>query len=251
MPVVTLRFYGPLNDFLPPERRQVPFEHPIVGRPAVKDTIEAAGVPHPEVDVVLVDGNAVGFDHRLDDGARVAVYPRFRSIPLDGVARHSCGLDGDVRFVLDGHLGRLARSLRMLGFDTWYRSDAADPELAAVAAAEDRALLTRDRGLLRRSVVRCGAFVRSDRPREQLAEIVDRFDLAGRARPFTRCIRCNGELVPASLDDVVGELEPLTKRYYTEFRRCARCAAVYWRGSHHRRMAAVVDAAVGTGWRGQ
>ena len=248
MPSVTLRCYGSLNDFLPLVRRQVAFAQPFVGRPSVKDTVEAAGVPHPEIDLVLVDGEPVDLAHRLDDGARVAVYPAFRSIPLDGLGLVG-PIAGDPRFVLDGHLGRLARGLRMLGFDTWYRSDAGDPELAAVASSDDRILLTRDRGLLRRSVVGRGSFVRTDRPREQLREIVDRYDLAGHARPFTRCIRCNDVLVGATFAEVVELLEPLTKRYYADFRRCPGCGAVYWRGSHHRRMAGVVDAVIGPGWR--
>lgn len=248
MSTATLRCYGSLNDFLPAARQQVAFTQPFVGRPSVKDTIEAAGVPHPEIDLVLVNGEPVDLAHRLDDGARIAVFPAFRSIPLDGLGLVE-PLAGDPRFVLDGHLGRLARSLRMLGFDTWYRSDADDGELAGLASAEARILLTRDRGLLRRSVVGRGAFVRSDRPREQLGEIVERYDLAGNARPFTRCIRCNEVLVATSLADVVELLEPLTKRYYTDFRRCPGCGAVYWRGSHHRRMAGLVDAVIGPGWR--
>ncbi|HEY6057287.1 MAG TPA: Mut7-C RNAse domain-containing protein [Candidatus Limnocylindrales bacterium] len=143
--------------------------------------------------------------------------------------------------MLDGHLGRLARGLRMLGFDSWYRTDADDDELAAVAGRDDRIVLTRDRGLLRRASVRRGAFVRSDRPQEQLAEVVERFDLASRSTPFGRCIRCNGLLDPVDKADILDRLEPLTRAHYVEFRRCRACAAIYWPGSHHARMQAVVE----------
>lgn len=190
---MTLRVYGQLNDFLPAAGRGTTLARRLDGSPAVKDVIEAAGVPHPEVALVLVDGKPVGFEHRLAPGARVAVYPAFRSIDLGETVRPGPPPpdSDDARFALDGDLGRLAAYLRMAGFDTWYERAADDDALARIAADDDRTLLTRDRGLLKRSIVARGAFVRADRPAEQLVEILDRFDLAATVRPFARCLRCN------------------------------------------------------------
>jgi uncharacterized protein with PIN domain len=153
------------------------------------------------------------------------------------------------RFVLDGHLGRLARHLRMLGFDTWYRPDAGDAELAAVSHDEDRILLTRDRGLLRRGIVVRGRLVRSDRPSEQLREVVARYGLAASARPFTRCVRCGESLEAVAREEVLDRLEPLTKRYYDAFARCRGCGRIYWAGSHHARMSRIVESVVGLAGR--
>jgi hypothetical protein len=247
MASATFRFYGELNDFLPSARRQEAFAHRFGGRPAVKDSIEALGVPHPEVDVIVVNGRAVEFDHRLDDGDSVSVYPAFAEIDVDPGERVGPPVQPEPRFALDGHLGRLAAYLRMLGFDAWYRNDVADDVLALVSRDEDRILLTRDRALLRRGTIARGRWVRSDAPREQLREVVDRFALAARAAPFTRCIRCNGNLEPVSRAEVIDRLQPLTRRYYDVFARCADCGAVFWRGSHHARMVRLIADVLGGG----
>lgn len=236
--VVTVRAYGSLNDFLSPARRGVPQVRRLAGSPAVKDVIEATGIPHPEVALVVVDGVPVGFEHRLEPGARVALYPAFRSIDLGETMRPGPPSQDptDARFVVDGHLGRLAAYLRMCGVDTWYRNGADDDELARVAADEDRILLTRDRGLLKRSIVARGAFVRSDRPAEQLVEMLDRFDLADAVRPFARCLRCNAALVPVEVRDALPRVPHRVRFEQVEFRECPVCARLFWRGSHHRRM---------------
>jgi uncharacterized protein with PIN domain len=236
----TIRFHGDLEELLPLARRGGPVIHAFDGHPAVKDAIEALGVPHPEVDAILVDGRPVGFGHRLEAGSVVDVLPAGTRPDIPASERTGPSSQTEPRFVLDGHLGRLARHLRMLGFDTWYRRDAADDELAEVSRAEDRVLLTRDRALLRRGQVVRGRFVRSDRPAEQLREVVERFALAATARPFTRCIRCGERLEAVGREQVLDRLEPLTRRYYHEFARCPGCARVYWQGSHHARMARLV-----------
>ena len=235
--VVRIHVHGDLNDFLPPHRRGVAIERRIDGSPGVKDSVEAIGIPHPEIGRLVVNGSPVGLDRRLGPGDEVEVHPYGPTGvgPTDGPPT---GDPGTARFILDGHLGRLAAYLRMCGFDTWYRRDADDDELARRAADEDRILLTRDLGLLQRSIVRRGAFVRSDRPEQQLVETVARFELADAVQPFGRCLRCNGVLeeVPAV---AIRELVPprvLREQSDAGFRRCPDCGGVYWRGSHHRRM---------------
>jgi len=235
------RFYAELNDFLPQSRRQTTFKHCFNGGPAVKDTIESLGVPHTEVDLILVDGEPVGFDHLLQDGDRVSVYPRFVTLDLGGIQRLRPEPLRHKRFVLDIHLGKLANYLRMLGVDTLYRNDYADATLAEISRREKRVLLTRDRGLLKRSAVTYGYCVRSTRPREQLQEVVSRYALQETARPFSRCIRCNGMLEHVEKDEVEEDLPPLARSYYDVFRRCRDCHQYYWRGSHFGRMQRFIE----------
>lgn len=231
-----LRFYAELNDFLPPAIRGVTFTHEFLGSPSVKDVVESLGVPHVEIDLILADGEPVDFTWILRDGARVSVFPAFEAIELDPRVRLRPAPGGEPRFVLDGHLGRLARSLRMLGFDTRWRSDCADAELARISADEHRILLTRDRGLLMRRAVSQGRWVRETDPRRQLAEVVDRFDLARSIAPFQRCLRCNDPLEDCRKEEVAERLPPGVRRLHEAFRRCPSCGRVYWEGTHHRSM---------------
>ena len=226
------RFYEELNDFLPPERRKVSFNHEFSRRASVKDMIESFGVPHPEVELILVNGKSVDFDYLVRDGDRVAVYPVFESFDISDQLRIRRRPLRVVRFVVDGHLGTLARYLRLCGFDVLYRRDYGDEELAAISAGDKRILLTRDRNLLKRRIITHGYCVRHDDPREQLAEVFRRFDLAGMVEPFTRCARCNGLLEDVDKAEIEDRLEPLTREYYDVFRRCTECGHIYWRGSH-------------------
>ena len=238
-----LRFYEELNDFLPEERRKVEFAHAFEGRRSVKDLVESLGVPHTEIEVILVNGESVGFDHIVGDGDRVSVYPMFEALDVTPVLRLRERPLRDPRFALDVSLGALTRYLRLCGFDAWYRNDAGDDYLASLAASDRRILLTRDRELLKRRIVTHGYFVRARRPREQLTEVCSRLDLAGLFRPFRRCIRCNGELRRVEKAQVLDRLEVDTRRYFDEFHECVSCCRIYWRGSHVRRMEALIAVA--------
>lgn len=250
-----MRFYGELSDFLPNVRRGVAFECALPARRSVKDLIESLGVPHCEAFVVLVDDAAVGFDHVVAGGERIAVYPEFSELDLPAEALAKAGATGlaaarapsptDGRFVLDGHLGRLAAYLRAAGFDVAYDRDAADDAIARVAAQEDRVVLTRDVGLLKRAIVRHGRFVRATAPRAQLAEIVRRFRLADGAAPFTRCLRCNTPLVAVTKDDARGAVPARILERFDDFSRCPTCRRTFWRGTHHERIAGVIRSVVG------
>lgn len=237
---VEVRAYAELNDFLPADQRGTSMRRPFRPHQTVKDVVEAAGIPHTEVDLILVNGESVGFAHRPAPGDRIAVYPVFETLDVGPVTRLRSRPLRRVRFVADVHLGRLARLLRLLGFDVRWRNDLDDAALAAIGRAEHRVVLTRDRGLLKRRDVTHGLFVRSDRPVDQAVEVVRRLDLAGRLAPFTRCLRCGGDLVPVPKDEVLDRLEPLTRRHYDEFRRCTGCGQVYWRGSHHEHLSELV-----------
>jgi len=232
MALATFRFFEELNDFLPRHRRKVAFGHEFDRRASVKDMIEALGVPHPEVELIRANGESVGFDYIVGDGDRILVYPVFESFDVSEHVRVRPEPLRVPRFVLDTPLGTLARYLRLCGFDARYRNDYGDAEVARISVDEGRTLLTRDRGVLKRRIVTRGYYVRSDRPREQLSEILSRFQLREAAAPLTRCPRCNGILRDVEKSAVDHRLEPLTRRYYDAFRMCADCGALYWRGSH-------------------
>ncbi|GAA4482807.1 Mut7-C RNAse domain-containing protein [Rhodococcus olei] len=229
------RFYEELNDFLAPTLRRRSFRHDFAGTPSVKDRIEALGVPHTEVDLVLVDGVSVGFDHLLRGGERVAVYPVFERFDLTGLTRLRPRPLREPRFVADVHLGRLASYLRLLGFDCRYRNDVDDTELVAVSVAESRTVLTRDIGLLRRAAVTRGAFVHATDPRRQLREVLDRFDLHGQIRSLTRCARCNGVLDEVPREHVADRV-PEDVAPGQRVCRCRDCGQVYWPGGHVTRL---------------
>ncbi len=243
------RFYAELGDFLPAARRGVTFPFAFRGGPSVKDVIESLGVPHTEVDLVLADGESVSFSWILRDAARVSVYPVFESIDVGPLARVRPAPLRRIRFVLDGHLGRLARDLRMLGFDALWQREACDAEIARIAAAEHRIVLTRDLGLLKRRAVTHGYYVRERDPRRQLAEVVRRLDLAGSVAPFARCLRCNAPLETVRKEDVAEALPPRVRERHDAFRRCPSCGRLYWPGSHYLGMQRLVARALAEGAR--
>jgi hypothetical protein len=244
VPAADIRCYGELNDFLPEHQRGRTVRYRFTVPGSVKDALESLGIPHPEIDLLLVNGEPAGFDRRLADGDRVAAYPLFRRLDISAVSPVHLPLPGDPRFVLDGHLGRLARYLRLLGFDAVHRSEADDGTLARQAADQDRILLTRDLDLLKRRAVRRGYRVRSTDPRAQLAEVVRQFSLAGRCRPFTRCLVCGEHLAVASPGEAAGRIPPGVAAHQSAFRVCPGCGRVYWPGSHHRRLSALVEEAL-------
>jgi uncharacterized protein with PIN domain/sulfur carrier protein ThiS len=243
MAVLRLRAYQELNDFLRPARRGREFEIIVSGNPSVKDVVESTGIPHTEVDVILVNGESVGFDRPVRDGDRVAVYPQFESLDVTPLQRLRPDPLRRPRFVLDGHLGRLAAYLRLFGFDCLYHPGWEDRELAAISVREGRILLTRDRGLLKRKEVTRGYCLRDVHPRRQLVEVLRRFDLLGAARPLTRCMACNGELRRASKAEVAADVPADVVARCDEFTRCPSCGRIFWEGSHFARLIALIESA--------
>ena len=222
-------FHAELNDFLPERQKNREIPLSFKSGQSVKHLIESLGVPHTEVERILVNRSRVDFSYPVQDGDRVSAYPPGQKA-LETLQAAGRG------FLLDNHLGRLAGYLRMLGFDCLYRNDYQDDELAQLAARQERVLLTRDVRLLMRSAIQRGYWVRSTIPRQQLIEVVRRFALESRIAPFRRCLRCNGVLQAVSKEEVLGQLEPLTQKYFDEFHRCPDCTQVYWKGSHYARM---------------
>jgi uncharacterized protein with PIN domain/sulfur carrier protein ThiS len=235
------RFYAELNDFLPAHSRQKTVAETFGDGQTVKHLIEALGVPHTEIDLILVNGEPTDLSYQVQDGDRVSVYPPFESIDIMPLTSVRPSPLVEPRFILDGHLGRLAAYLRMVGFDTLYRNDYDDEALARISSEDHRILLTRDRGLLKRSIVTRGYWLRQTDPRAQLVEVLRRFDLFDRLSPFTRCLSCNGLLQPIPKEVVADRLPPDTRKTHDEFRVCRACGQVFWDGSHVERMRKLIE----------
>jgi uncharacterized protein with PIN domain len=241
MVTATFRFYEELNDFLAPERRRQEFSMPCARAATTKHMIEALGVPHTEVELILVNGESVGFERMLQDGDRVAVYPRFETFDITPLLRVRDQPLRITHFVADAHLGGLAHLLRMMGFDTLYRNDFADDEIVALAAAESRIVLTRDLELLKRRQVTHGCYVHALKPENQLREIFRRLDLARSARPFTLCLECNAPLKPVPREAAAGRVPPGVWQSQERYSGCDICQRLFWEGSHWRHMRTLVE----------
>jgi hypothetical protein len=225
---VRVRFFGALNDFLGLKQKGRWIERRLNGHPSIGDTVESLGVPHPEIAKVSVNGKPAPLSRQLRDQDRVCVRP-VRKVK-----------DGVPKFVLDVHLGKLAKYLRLLGFDTLYRNDYSDRKIAQLSEQGGRTVLTRDIGLLKRKKILRGYWLREDKPLRQLEAVLDRFEPAGAVTPFSRCLCCNGRLRGVSKRSVEKEIPPKTRKYYKEFYRCSKCAKIYWPGSHYRKMEAFI-----------
>ena len=181
------RFYEELNDFLAEEQRKKTFPYEFTGKPSIKDTIEAIGVPHTEIDLILVDGESVGFNYQMRGGERVSVYPVFESLDITPLVHLRSKPLRKTRFVVDVHLGKLAHKLRLLGFDTLFRNDFNNSEIVELSLQEKRIILTRDKRILKQSAVSHGYWIRNNEPKDQLREVVTRLQLEDSFKPFTRC----------------------------------------------------------------
>ncbi|CAE6776018.1 Mut7-C ubiquitin/RNAse domain-containing protein [Paraburkholderia nemoris] len=245
MVTATFRFYEELNDFLARPLRRRAFSCACARGATAKHMIEVLGVPHTEVELILVNGESVGFNHPLAEGDRIAVYPKFEALdiqPLLRVREHPLRV---VRFIADAHLGGLAPLLRLAGFDTLYDNHYPDADIEALAAAQQRIVLTRDRELLKRRAITHGCYVRTLRPREQLREVFERLDLAGSAQPFRLCLMCNAPLRRIAKDEVGDRAPNGVLERHNQFVTCDVCRRVFWEGTHWQRMRALMDSVAG------
>jgi uncharacterized protein with PIN domain/sulfur carrier protein ThiS len=238
---VFIRFYEELNFFLPSDRKKCLLERTCKKGTTVKALIEEMGIPHTEVDLVLVNGHSKGFEYQLADNDRVSVYPVFESFDIGDVSKVRPTPLREIRFILDVHLGKLAKRLRLLGFDTIYSNHFEDEQISVLAVKEKRIILTRDRGLLKRKTITHGYCIRSKDPHEQLREVIGRFDLLKCIKPFSRCLQCNSSLVPAYKEEIMDRLPQKVKEKYSHFSRCPKCNKIYWLGSHWENMKKILD----------
>jgi len=243
--IVSLRFYEELNDFLIPDYRKQWFNYTFRINQTVKDAIEAHGVPHAEIDLILVNGISVDFNYHLMNGDRISVYPVFETFDISKVNRLRPDPLRVTKFVLDVHLGKLCKYLRMLGFDTYYRNDLDDDEIVNISKAEQRIILTRDIGILKNGAVTHGYWVRSKDSREQITEVIRHFDLKHQIRPFYRCTVCNGLVNKVNKDEINNLLKSNTKKFFDNFYQCSACKRVYWEGSHYENMRGFINEIIG------
>lgn len=232
----SFRFYAELNDLLPGKAGPMDRVHAFHGSPSVKDAIEAQGIPHTEVDLILANGRPVDFAYRLRPGDRIAVYPVFESLDIAGATPIESRPLRHTSFVLDVHLGKLARTLRLLGFDCLYRNDLDDLEIIDISRSERRIILTRDRGLLKHAAVTHGCCLRAIHPWGQVREVLDRFHLWRQTRPFSRCPICNTAVEAVEKQAIAGRLPPRTREAFDEFYLCPGCDRIYWKGSHYEKL---------------
>jgi uncharacterized protein with PIN domain len=241
----TFRFYEELNDFIARPLRRRSFSCACARAATTKHMIEALGVPHTEVELILVNGESVGFERVLEDGDRVAVYPKFEALDVRPLLRVRAEPLRTIRFVADAHLGGLAHLLRLAGFDTLYDNHYADEAIEAIAADEARVVLTRDRELLKRRTITHGCYVRSLKPEAQLREVFDRLDLAGSAQAFRLCLTCNAPLRRIATDEAAGRVPDGVLQRQTQFVTCDICNRIFWEGTHWKRMRALMDSLLG------
>ncbi|MBU4264132.1 MAG: Mut7-C ubiquitin/RNAse domain-containing protein [Proteobacteria bacterium] len=235
--MITVNFHGNIAELLSRKSEKGPLvSFHLDRRTSIKDLIESFGIPHPEIEEIVVDGKTVDFAYIVDDGIQIEVFPIsvksnfFKPSLLrpDPLEFH--------RFVVDINVAKLASKLRQLGFDTLLPRNCDDAQLAAIAGCQRRILLTRDCNLLKRKIVEFGHLVRAESPNDQLVEIIKLYNLKNKIKPYSRCFQCNGLLESVAKEAVLPFLEPLTKKYYHVFHRCLDCKKIYWFGSHREKM---------------
>lgn len=241
----TFRFYAELNEFVERRRRGHEFTVRCAQGATAKHMVEALGVPHTEIAFLLANGEPAPLDRLLAEGDRVAAYPAFARLPAPPWP--DAPGPPPVRFVADAHLGGLARMLRMAGFDTLYDNAFDDARIERLGQEQQRTVLTRDRELLKRRGVVHGCYLHALAPPDQFREIVVRLGLADLGRPFSICLHCNVPLRDVPMEEVIDRLPPAVRATQREFRTCDQCGRVYWKGSHWKRMSALLASALPAG----
>ena len=234
-----LHFHAALKDFIAPINRHKVITHVFNRKASIKDVIESYNVPHTEIDLILVNGISVDFDYIVQNGDIIHVHPLYptpQKFSVKPVLHLSPPLSGTPMFIVDVNLGRLARYLRLLGFDCLYCNQFDDQTIAEISNKTQRIVLTRDRKLLQRKIITYGYFVRAEIPKIQVKEVLTKFNLRPLLKPLTRCTYCNGKLIQTEKRTITHRLKPLTKKYYEKFMICTDCDQLFWQGSHSSRV---------------
>lgn len=218
--------------------------HAVDRNASVKDVIESCNAPHTEIDLIIVNGVSVDFDYSVRNSDEIHVYPVCSTAahePDRPLHHLSPPIPENPRFIVDVNLGRLARYLRLLGFDCLYRNDFDDQSIAEISGKTHRIVLTRDRKLLKRKIITYGYFVRNNMPKTQARETLSRFNLYASLAPLTRCTHCNEKLINTGKPAIAHRLKPLTRQYYDKFLMCSGCHRIYWQGSHSMRIERLIE----------
>ena len=241
---VYLRFYEELNDFLSTLKKKTRFEHNFIDRTSVKDLIESFGVPHTEIDLILVNGKSVSFDYIINDKDDISVYPVFESFDISDVQKLRAGPLRDPKFICDVHLGKLAKNLRMLGLDTFYKNSITKNEIVLTSMNENRVILTRDGGLLKIKNVTHGYYIRNTDPIKQTSEVINRFHLEKTMKRFSRCLRCNTVLKTVQKEMIMERIPEKVKASQDEYFICSNCDRIFWKGTHYKNMLIKIESLI-------
>lgn len=232
MKTIRIRFYEELNDFLPDSKKKVAFSYNFINHPTIKNIIESLGIPHTEVDLILVNGKSVPFDYKVKENDNFTIYPVFESFDIARLTRLRPYPLRKTKFVLDVHLGKLARLLRLAGFDCLYNNNYTDPEIVNISLQQKRIILTRDIGILKRKTVTHGYWLRSRDPYLQVEEVIKRFDLYENIKPFKFCMSCNGKIYKVNKKKLINKIDEYIFQSYNNFYQCNQCHKIYWNGTH-------------------
>ncbi|GAB6281796.1 MAG: Mut7-C RNAse domain-containing protein [Ignavibacterium sp.] len=238
-----IRFYEELNDFLPQEKRKVRFEHKFFGQPSIKDLIESLGIPHTEIDLIIVNGKSVNFSYIVQDKDEISVYPIFESFDISNIQQlreiplyQQLKSIYEIKFIVDCHLGKLAKYMRLLGLDTFYNNNIQEKEFINISINEKRIILTKNRNLLKRNEVINGYWIRNENVESQIKEVIQRFKLKKEIKYFLRCLICNSELKLIEKEKIINRIPSKVKEWCNEFYYCKNCDKIYWKGSHYNEM---------------
>jgi len=237
---VSLHFYNELNKFLPQEKRDTDFEFQFTSRRSVKDLIESFGIPHTEIDVIFVNDTSVDFSYIVQDGDNIKTYPASETLNSETI-KHLKPRFETIKFLVDIHLNKLARYLRLLGLDAICEKNLTSERLIEKALDENRILVTRSRNLLRTKEITLGVLIKEDIPEKQLEEIFHRYDFSPHCNPFTRCMECNTILQPIEKEKIIDRLPPKVKVAYQSFTICTNCDKIYWQGTHIEKLNELIE----------
>ena len=241
----TLRFYEELNDFLPRHRQKTDFEVEIKGKRSIKDMIEALGLPHKEIDLILVNEKSVDFTYILQDGDRISVYPVFESLNIEDVTRLRKLPLRKTKFIADINLGHIVKYMRILGFDVCFDPLLSHLHIIQISSKENRIVLTKSKNLLKFKDITHGIFIRPGTTEEQVRGIIDFLDIKDNVKPFSRCLRCNSLLKHISKESIDDRIPPKTKVFCDEYSYCKSCDKIYRKGTHFTKMKRVIDRILG------
>jgi len=245
MPKAIFRFYEELNDFLPVHRQKTDFEIDFIGKRSIKDMIEALGIPHTEVDLILINGKSVDFNYILNAEDRVSVYPVFESLNIENVTHLRKIPLRSTKFIANVNLGDITNYLRLLGLDVYHDPSLSSQEIIKISKNENRIILTKSRKLLKFKEVTHGIFIRPGKTEEQVKRIIDSLDIKNQIKPFSRCLRCNNLLEKIPKENILDRIPPRAKEFYNEYTHCTSCDRIYWKGTHYIKMQNVIDQILG------
>ena len=238
---IFLRFYEELNNYLPVRRRKVWFEYRFSDKPTIKDIVELIGVPYSEIDLILVNGKSVNFSFKVKNNDKVSVYPVFEAFDISTVSRLRTKPLREPNFIVEANLGKLAKYLRLFGFDVYYQNtNGNNSSVDSLTKKNTPIVLTRGKNIFKKKLITHGYQVKSNDPKKQIEEVINKFDLFSRIKPLIFCLQCNEKIVPIEKNKIINKLPSKIPQYFNEFFICPTCKKIYWRGIHYQTMLAFV-----------